>query len=122
MTTSTIRRRLSGALVLAAVQAPVTEVATAEDFAGLVDIGNGRKVYLACRGEGAPTVVLISGGWEAGWNWTYALTPNDPVQALAHDAFSTGGGNPQKLDTAVFPAIAAFTRVRLYDRSSSRNW
>lgn len=119
MKTSTIRRCLSGALVLAAVQAPVTAVATAEDFAGLVDIGSGRKIYLACRGEGAPTVVLISGGWEAGWIWTYALTPDDPVQALAHDAFSAGGGSPQKVDTAVFPAVAAFTRVCLYDRPNT---
>jgi hypothetical protein len=29
------------------------------DFAGLVDIGVGRRLYLECRGTGAPTV-----GWD----------------------------------------------------------
>ena len=30
-------------------------------FAGLVDIGGGRKMYLECRGSGSPTVVFVSG-------------------------------------------------------------
>src|SRR5262249_55072612 len=29
-------------------------------FAGLVDIGDGRKMYFECRGSGSPTVVLIA--------------------------------------------------------------
>jgi hypothetical protein len=29
------------------------------DFAGLVDIGGGRKMYMECRGKGSPTVVLV---------------------------------------------------------------
>jgi pimeloyl-ACP methyl ester carboxylesterase len=90
-----------------------------EQAGGLVDIGAGRNVYLECRGTGAPTVVLIAGGWEAGWIWTYALAPDDPVQALAYDAFSAGEGKPQKLPTAVFPAVAKFTRVCLYDRPNT---
>lgn len=31
------------------------------DFAGSVDIGGGRKMYLECRGSGLPTVVLVAG-------------------------------------------------------------
>lgn len=31
------------------------------DFAGTVDLGGGRKMYLECRGTGSPTVVLVSG-------------------------------------------------------------
>jgi hypothetical protein len=31
------------------------------DFAGVVDIGGGRKMYLGCKGRGSPTVVLVSG-------------------------------------------------------------
>jgi hypothetical protein len=31
------------------------------EFAGLVDIGGGRRVYLECRGIGSPTVVLVGG-------------------------------------------------------------
>lgn len=91
----------------------------AADSSGLVDIGNGRQIYLECRGAGAPTVVLISGGWESGWIWTYALAPDDPVQALTYDAFSVGQGKPEKLATAVFPSVATFTRVCLYDRPNT---
>jgi pimeloyl-ACP methyl ester carboxylesterase len=115
-----ISRRLTIAIALGAVHAPAAmQSASAEDFAGLVDIGNGRKMYLDCRGDGAPTVVLISGGWEAGWIWTYALAADDPVQLLSYDAFSAGGGKPEKLDTAVFPKVAKFTRVCLYDRPNT---
>src|SRR5215469_4512274 len=40
---------------------PIAYAAGNEDFAGLVDIGGGRKMYLECEGVGSPTVVLISG-------------------------------------------------------------
>ncbi|HMK42025.1 MAG TPA: hypothetical protein VK451_10760, partial [Methyloceanibacter sp.] len=30
-------------------------------FAGLVDIGGGRKVYLSCQGKGSPAVILVGG-------------------------------------------------------------
>lgn len=92
---------------------------TAADLAGLVHIGGGRDMYIECRGTGAPTVVLISGGWEAGWIWTYALAPDDPVLALPYDAFSAGQGKPEKRATAVFPSVATFTRVCLYDRPNT---
>ncbi len=35
------------------------------DFAGLVDIGGGRQIYMECRGKGGPTVVLDSGKGDA---------------------------------------------------------
>ena len=40
------------------------------DFAGLVDIGEGHKMYLECRGTGSPTVVLVAGlkGSAEDWN------------------------------------------------------
>jgi pimeloyl-ACP methyl ester carboxylesterase len=87
--------------------------------AGLVDVGGGRNIFLACRGTGSPTVVLISGFLEAGWIWSYALTPDDPVHQSPIDAFSAGGGDPQKLPSAVFPAVAKFTRVCNYDRPNT---
>ena len=31
------------------------------DFAGLVDIGGGRQLWLECRGHGSPTVILVAG-------------------------------------------------------------
>jgi pimeloyl-ACP methyl ester carboxylesterase len=68
------------------------------DFAGLVDIGSGRKMYLMCRGEGSPTVILEAG---AG---------NDA------DVWDTVGLPPFSEQTAVLPGVASFTRVCAYDR------
>ena len=86
--------------------------AISADFAGLVDIGGDRKIYMECRGSGSPTVVLIAGGFEAGRIWTYALTPGDPVLTEPDDGFSAGRGNPKKLDSAVFSTVGTFTRAQ----------
>ncbi len=86
-------------LLVALVNPPLPVVAHAagnEDFAGLVDIGGGRKIYMECRGSGSPTVVLISGKGNRADIWT---TPN-----------------PEKPGPIVFPEVARFTRVCAYDR------
>jgi len=67
------------------------------DFAQRVDIGNGRKLYLECRGAGAATVVLESGLRTRGDNWSRA-------DLLPH------GGEP------VMPEVGKFARVCTYDR------
>jgi pimeloyl-ACP methyl ester carboxylesterase len=64
------------------------------DFAGPVDIGHGRKMYLECRGEGTPTVVLVAGLKASAADWSMA-TPPGPT---------------------VFDEIAKSTRVCAYDR------
>lgn len=87
--------------------------------AGLVDIGGGRSLYRECRGTGSPTVVLISGGFEAGWIWSYALYPTDPVHEEPIDGFSAGRGDPRKLASAVLPAVGRSTRVCTYDRPNT---
>lgn len=51
-------------------------------FSGLVDIGNGRDVYLECRGIGSPTVVLISGTGNAGDVWREAGSATDPTDPI----------------------------------------
>lgn len=66
------------------------------DVAGLVDIGGGRRMYLECRGTGAPTVVLIAGYGNRGSAWS-ALSPDVPPPA-------------------VLPGVSGFTRVCAYDR------
>src|SRR3954471_2487710 len=38
-------------------------------FAGLIDVGGGRRIYLECRGVGGPTVVLIAGYGNRGSAW-----------------------------------------------------
>ncbi|MFE5493969.1 alpha/beta fold hydrolase [Streptomyces virginiae] len=64
-----------------------------------VDIGGGRSLYLRCSGSGSPTVVLLSGLHEASDPWS--LTDTAP---------------PVPKAPAVYPGVAAFTRVCTYDR------
>ena len=68
------------------------------DFAGLVDIGGGRRLWLECRGTGSPTVILEAG----------ALGRSD---VWSRDLLSPAGRR-----TMVLPGVAAFTRVCAYDR------
>ncbi|MFA6916786.1 MAG: alpha/beta hydrolase [Parachlamydiales bacterium] len=66
-------------------------------YSSLVDIGDGRKMYLECQGTGSPTVVLISGRTDRSDIW----------KTVANTAAS---------GLSVFPAVAQFTRVCSYDR------
>src|SRR5438552_1903214 len=50
-------------------------VPTTGDFAGLVAIGDGRKMYLECRGSGSPTVILESGYRNDAAIWSTTLEP-----------------------------------------------
>ena len=76
--------------------------ATSGDFAGLVDIGGGRRLWLECRGHGSPTVLLESGYGSNADVW-------DSI-ALESAAGESSGA------MAVLPGVAAFTRVCAYDR------
>ena len=66
-----------------------------KDFAGLVDIGGGRQMYMECRGKGRPTVVFVSGARDRAETWSTTLDPSEQ---------------------AVLPAIAETNRVCAYDR------
>jgi pimeloyl-ACP methyl ester carboxylesterase len=90
-----------------------------DDVAGLFDVGNGRKMYLECHGTGSPTIVLISGGYEAGWIWSYALYPTDAVHDEPVDGFSAGRGDLHKLASAVLTSVGTLTRVCTYDRPNT---
>ncbi|WP_168707084.1 alpha/beta fold hydrolase [Gordonia paraffinivorans] len=70
---------------------------SASDVAGRVEVGEGRHLYLDCRGEGSPTVVLQSGFGNAGDIWELSETDSPAVQ----------------------PALAETTRVCAYDRPGS---
>ncbi|MFI8389025.1 alpha/beta fold hydrolase [Streptomyces sp. NPDC085540] len=78
--------------------APSTVPATG-DFSGQVEVGGGRKVYLSCKGSGSPLVLLESGLHDSSDTWTFTDT-RPPVPK----------------SPAVFPGVAAFTRVCVYDR------
>jgi pimeloyl-ACP methyl ester carboxylesterase len=73
-------------------------VAASGEFAGLVDIGDGRRLWLECRGQGSPTVILEAGAGNDANTW------------------DTMGLAPDSTQTAVLPGVAAFTRVCAYDR------
>jgi pimeloyl-ACP methyl ester carboxylesterase len=77
---------------------PGTPAMASGDFAGLVDTGGGRRLYLECRGEGGPTVIL-----EAGYRSPATVWSEDLVQ-------------PEMPRTMVFQGVASFTRVCLYER------
>jgi pimeloyl-ACP methyl ester carboxylesterase len=82
------------AVAWATLFAAAGQAAVSGDFAGLIDIGRGRKMYLECRGSGSPAVVLVAGLKASAGDWNVAK-PSGPT---------------------VFAAVAKFTRVCAYDR------
>lgn len=81
-----------------------TRAASGATFAGLVDIGGGRRLYLTCRGSGSPTVVLISGTGGGADEWTSVADSADPAAPATASPLS------------VFDTVARTTRVCAYDR------
>jgi pimeloyl-ACP methyl ester carboxylesterase len=75
---------------------------TNNDFAGLVDIGGGRQMYMECRGKGRPTVVFVSGAQDRAETWSTTLDPSGKAMFPSQQA--------------VLPAIAQTNRVCAYDR------
>jgi pimeloyl-ACP methyl ester carboxylesterase len=80
--------------LITALPSAAGHAAQSGDFAGLVEVGGGRKMYLKCRGAGFPTVVLVAGLRGSAEEWTIAKKAGPPV----------------------FPEVAKFTRVCAYDR------
>ncbi|WP_025737294.1 alpha/beta fold hydrolase [Mycobacterium genavense] len=68
------------------------------DFAGPIDIGNGRHLYLECHGRGSPTIILESGYHNSSdpWNRSYV--------------------DPPAVGPGVLPVLADEHRVCAYDR------
>jgi pimeloyl-ACP methyl ester carboxylesterase len=65
-----------------ATSASPTLAGASGDFAGVVDIGGGRGLYLECHGSGGPTVIFQSGFGNAGDIW-YQTRTKFPAVALA---------------------------------------
>src|SRR5512140_1565478 len=72
----------------------VADAAGNGDFAGSVDIGGGRKMYLKCSGRGSPIAVLVGG-----------------LRASADDWDISDKSKP-----TVFTGVGKFTRVCACDR------
>lgn len=90
------------------------------DFAGVVDVGEGRQIWASCQGQGSPTVVLISGHGNGAEDWSLILDPNDPAHDAPLDDVSAGMGALTASDDAVYPTLAKGTRVCTYDRPDIR--
>ncbi|WP_433857957.1 alpha/beta fold hydrolase [Streptomyces kronopolitis] len=74
---------------------------TPASFARLVDIGQGRTMYLECHGSGSPTVILVPGLVAAADTWRYVRGPAGAMKAS---------------NSAIYPGVGRFTRVCSYDR------
>jgi pimeloyl-ACP methyl ester carboxylesterase len=93
-------------------------VASADDVAGLVDLGNGRSLYLDCQGEGSPTVFVIPGKGSYADAWNAAVPPEDPIRASPYDLIEGAklGASP----VSAQPIVARTTRICTYDRPGTR--
>lgn len=67
-----------GVVVLVAACGTGDDGNTSEEFAGTVDIGGGRNIYLECAGTGTPTVVFVSGLRFGADQWTMTLIRRAP--------------------------------------------
>lgn len=89
-----LRRLGAGLLILLGAGALFEQIGAWRDHrrfpapGSRVDLGDGRRIYLDCRGTGSPTVLLEAGHWNWSPGWTL-----------------------------VQPQVAAFTRVCSYDRA-----
>lgn len=93
------RLTLHAAIVLASVLgACVNNANLRGDLSTTVAISPSRKMYIECRGNGSPTVVLVAGQRGSAAEWSLTESKTVPPQP------------------AVFGAVARFTRVCAYDR------
>ena len=93
-------------------------VAHADDTARLVDIGNGRSLYLNCQGQGSPTVFVIPGKGSYAEAWNAAVPPDDPIRSSPYDIIEKAnlGASP----VSAQPLVAKTTRICAYDRPNTR--
>jgi pimeloyl-ACP methyl ester carboxylesterase len=77
------------------------------DFAGRIDIGNGRSLYLECHGEGGPTVVLEagSGAFVADWGAVLPSGVASFTHVCAYDRANVPGGKSDPAPPGVITAV-----------------
>ena len=103
------QRPLLLTLLLAAC--PLSAIAADGDFAGTVDIGGGRKMYLECRGSGSPTVFIVPGSRASVDEWSKDLPVFDDVakftRVCAYDrpGVMLSDGSPSRSDPVPMPSI-----------------
>jgi pimeloyl-ACP methyl ester carboxylesterase len=108
-------------LVLIAAAATVLgcgKAAADDRWAGLVEVGPGRSVYLNCQGEGSPTVFIIPGKDSYADVWNVVVPADDPIRSSPYDLIADAKLQPSP--TATQPTVAQTTRVCAYDRPNTR--
>src|ERR1700682_2560258 len=85
---------------------------TERTFTGLVDIGDGRKLYLDCQGAGSPTVFIIPGKGSYAEVWNVVVTADDPIRSSPYDIINQAKLEPSP--TATQPTVAKTTRGCAY--------
>lgn len=88
------------------------------DFATTLEIGDGREMYLECRGTGSPTVVIVAGQRAAADDWMIVadgvadppvfsrLSQDTRVCAYDRPGTPVGGQDPSRSDPVPQPADA----------------
>jgi pimeloyl-ACP methyl ester carboxylesterase len=104
--------------VATATMTGCAKAAADDNFAALVDIGEGRSLYLDCRGNGSPTVFIIPGKGSYAEAWNVVVPPDDPIRSSPYDIINQANFAPSP--TAVQPTVAQTTRVCVYDRPNTR--
>jgi pimeloyl-ACP methyl ester carboxylesterase len=104
--------------VLAVLAAGCASSAADPGPSGLFDIGDGRKLFLDCQGQGSPTVFIIPGKGSYAEAWNYVVPPDDPIRSSPYDIITEAKLVPSP--DAVQPTVAKTTQVCTYDRPNTR--
>lgn len=89
------------------------------DFAGLLDVGDGRALYMDCQGTGSPAVFIIPGKGSGAEVWNVVVPAHDPIRSSPYDLVGQADLHPSP--TATQPTVAKTTRVCAYDRPNTRS-
>ena len=112
-------RAIFGLVLAIAVVAGCASKPRDPDVAGLLDVGDGRALYLDCRGSGSPAVLIIPGKGSYAEMWNVVVPADDPIRTSPYDI--VGQANLQRSPTATQPTVAKTTRVCAYDRPNTRS-
>jgi pimeloyl-ACP methyl ester carboxylesterase len=113
-----MRRSLAALLAVLAVLAGCGRSAADPGPAGLIDIGDGRKLFLDCQGHGSPTVFIIPGKGSYAEVWNYVVPRDDSIRSSPYDIITEAKLVPSP--DAVQPTVAKTTQVCVYDRPNTR--
>jgi pimeloyl-ACP methyl ester carboxylesterase len=111
-------RALLGLVLAIAVVAGCASKPRDPDFAGLLDVGDGRALHIDCQGSGSPAVLIIPGKGGHAEMWNVVIPADDPIRSSPDDL--VGQANLHPSATATQPTVAKTTRVCAYDRPNTR--